>query len=495
VAKKIIWEPSRTLHEFRLLPGLTTPECVHEQISLKTPLVYTKEGERPFILNTPLISAAMQSVSGERMGIALAREGGLAFVYCSQAIESQAAMIKTIKNHKAGFVVPRTVHRGATIHELYQLSQEHQCSIFPVIDDNGLFLGLITKNDYDRKKHATMHVTERMIPREQLEVGIEVTDLKTANNLLVETHQSVLPIVDKNNRLLYLVFRKDLRGHLGRPNEVVDSKKRLLSAAAINTHDYKERVPALVEAGVDVLALDSSDGFSFYQKETLEWMTSNYPDIPVIGGNIITPEGFNYLVESGARGIKVGMGGGSICITQEQKGTGRGLATSVIEVVKARDAYFKKTGKYIPVWADGGIGTAKEITIALALGADGVMMGRYFARMDESPTEKVTLNNRVMKPYWGEGAARAREWKNNRYHQSKFVEGVEGFVEYAGKLKENLDETLAKIRSSMSSCGCGTIQEFHEKAELEIVSALSIREGMVHDVYLPNPENSAYNYN
>jgi IMP dehydrogenase len=283
--------------------------------------------------------------------------------------------------------------------------------------------------------------------------------------------------------------------HLDNPHELVDDRKRLLSAAAVNTHDYSERVPALVDAGVDILSIDSSDGFSVFQQKTLLWIKEHYPELPVIGGNIITDKGFDFLVENGANAIKVGMGGGSIRITQEQKGTGRGLATAVLEVSKARDQYYEKTGKYIPVIADGGIVHAKDIVIALALGADYVMLGRYFARMEESPTQKVTINNKVMKSYWGEGAARASQWKAIRYHHTKFAEGVEGFVEYAGKLRDNLDETLAKIKASLSSCGVSNIEELHEKAELELVSPLSIREGKVHDIYLPENDRDYYSMN
>lgn len=488
MAQEIIFEPSRTLMEFRLLPGETTPECTIDQISLRTPLVYTESDGEAFCLNTPIVAAAMQSVSGVRLGIELAKQGGVAFIYCSQPIERQAEMIRAIKTHKAGFVEPETVAPDLTINELSDLSQRKGFATFPVVDDNGSLLGLITKNDYEVSRHGQLKVSDRMVERKQIVAGVEVEELKEANALLVDSHQPVLPMVDGKNKLRHLVFRKDIRDHLDNPYEVVDEAKRLRAAAAINTHDYAERVPALVEAGVDVLAIDASDGYSFFQKKTLQWMKEHYPDLPVIGGNVITGEGFDFLVQAGARAVKVGMGGGSICITQEQKGTGRGLATAIIKVSNARDAYFRRSGRYIPLVADGGIIMAKDVVIALALGADYVMMGRYFARMDESPTEKVRINNRVMKPYWGEGAARARHWKAARYHQMKFVEGVEGFVEYAGRLRDNLDETLAKIRASFSSGGVRSIPELHDKAVLELVSALSIREGQVHDIYHPGGE-------
>jgi IMP dehydrogenase len=483
MAKEIKLEPSRTLMEFRLLPGLTTGEHNPKDISLRTPLVYSADNNKKYYLNIPLVSAAMQSVSGAQMGIELARLGGAAFIFCSQTPAQQAEMISKIKHHKAGFVIPQTVHPDMLIEEMYKLRKKTGYSTFPVVDNQNVFMGLISKWDYDISLHSQASVGQRMIPKQLVEVGYNITNLKEANNILLESHKSVLPILDDQGKLISIVFRKDITDQLENPLEVHDEKKRLLAVAAINTHDYEQRVPALVAAEVDVIAIDSSDGHTEYQKTTLQWMHQNYPQIPVIAGNIITRAGFRFLVEAGAAAVKVGMGGGSICITQEQKGTGRGLATSIVEVVKERAAYYQETGKYIPVIADGGVTSTKDITIALALGADYVMMGRYFARMEESPTEKIVVNNRVMKPYWGEGSARAQAWKAKRYNQGKFVEGVEGLVEYSGHLRDNLDETLMKIKSAMGTCGAKNLEEFHQNARLELVSALSIREGRVHDIY------------
>ncbi len=481
MARRIHMEPSRTLTEFRLLPGLTTQETSIDQISLSSPLVL-RPGGGGVTLKLPVVAAAMQSVSGPRMGIELAKLGGAAVIFCSQSIEDEAAMVAKIKAHKAGFVEPRTVGPETPLREVDALRRQEGFSTFPVVDDDGRLLGLITRRDYDARIHSDVPAKERMVPRAQLDVGIGITDLEAANALLIEGHRSVLPIVDRQDRLLSLVFRKDIEDHLDNPDQVVDEKKRLLGVAAINTHDFHDRVPALVEAGVDVLVIDSSDGHSAFHRDALEWIRRRVPGLPVVGGNIITGEGFDYLVASGAGAVKVGMGGGSICITQEQKGTGRGLATAIMKVVEARDRHEARTGVHIPVIADGGIVNSKDVVIALALGADAVMMGRFFARMEESPTETVRINDRVMKPYWGEGSARAREWSPARYRQAAFVEGVEGFVEYAGKLRDNLDLLASKVKAALASCGCRTIAELHERAELELVSALSIREGKVHDI-------------
>lgn len=486
MARKINYEPSRTLMEFRLLPGHTTASSRIENISLRTPLVSTAVSNKKFYLNTPLVAAAMQSVSGTTMGIELAKCGGLAFIYCSQAIEEQAAMVKAVKKYKAGFVVPTTIGPEASIAELHSIRLATGFNTFPVIESSGKFLGIITRNDYDVNRHGSLRVTERMVPAEQFVCAYNVKNLKDANNILMDSHQSVLPVLTENEELKFLVFRKDITDHLDNPLQVVDERKRLLTGAAVNTHDYRERVAALYEAGLDVLTIDSSDGYTDFQKEAISWIKQEYPELPVIGGNVVTSEGFRFLVDCGAQAVKVGMGSGSICITQEQKGTGRGLATAIIKVAEERDAYLQETGIYIPICADGGIVNSKDMSMALALGADYVMMGRYFARMEESPTEKVMINNRVMKPYWGEGSNRAREWKQQRYHQAKFAEGVEGFVEYAGKLKDNLDVSISKIKATMSTCGVTTIEELHEKAELELVSSLSIREGKVHDIFVPD---------
>jgi len=480
MARRIEYEPSRTLTEFRLLPGLTTPETSVETVSLDTSLARNGDGIVP--LKAPVVAAAMQSVSGVRMGVELAKLGGAAFVFCSQTAEEQAAMVARIKSHKAGFVEPRTVNPSTKLREVETLRRDAGYSTFPVVGRDGRLLGLITRRDYDARIHADLPASERMIPRDQLDVGVGITDLAEANALLIEGHRAVLPIVDGDDRLLYLVFRKDIEDHLDNPDMVSDARKRLLSVAAINTHDASDRLPALVEAGVDVVSIDSSDGYSTYQRDTIEWIRGRYEDLPVIGGNVITGAGFEYLAASGAGAVKVGMGGGSICITQEQKGTGRGLATAIIDVVAERDRYAQETGQYVPIIADGGIVTSKDVIVALALGADVVMMGRYFARMDESPTEKIQINGRIMKPYWGEGSARAREWSPARYRHAAFVEGVEGFVEYAGKLRDNLPPLLSKLRAAMASCGCRTLAELRENAELEIASALSIREGKVHDI-------------
>ena len=490
---KVLSDISRTFSEFLLLPNLTTKECIPENVSLKTPLVKFKKGEEPAIsLNVPFTSAIMQAVSGVEMGISLAREGGIAFIYGSQSIENQAKMVHDVKKNKAGFVISDSnVKAEATLQEVIALIEKTGHSTVMITEDgteNGKFLGLVTDKDYRLARDNTSDpISKFMTKKEDLVFALEGISLKEANDLIWEHKISCLPILDQNDMLKYLVFRKDYDDRKNNVNSLLDEEKRYIVGAGINTRDYRERVPALVNAGVDVLCIDSSDGYSVWQKETIDFIREMYGDSVKIGaGNVVDKEGFRYLAEAGADFIKVGVGGGSICITRETKGIGRGQASALMDVCQERDAYFKETGIYIPVCSDGGIVHDYHITLALAMGADFVMMGRYFARFDESPSKIVKKNGSFYKEYWGEGSNRARNWQ--RYdlggNKSKltFEEGVDSYIPYAGSLKKNLASTIEKIKSTMCNCGSISIKDFHDKARLTLVSAVSIREGGAHDV-------------
>ena len=327
-----------------------------------------------------------------------------------------------------------------------------------------------------------------MTPFSKLIVGELGISLKEANQIIWDHKLNTLPIIDKDQKLAYFVFRKDYDNHRENPNEISGADKKLLVGAGINSRDYMERVPALVEAGVDVLCIDSSDGYSEWQYETLQWIKKEYGDKVKVGaGNVVDREGFLYLVKAGADFIKVGIGGGSICITREQKGIGRGQATALIDVAMARDEYKEQTGIYIPICSDGGLVHDYHMVLALAMGADFLMMGRYFARFDESPTKKLRIGNNFVKEYWGEGSNRAQNWQ--RYDMGgsaslKFEEGVDSYVPYAGKMKDNLNLTLGKIKATMCSCGAVTIPELQKNAKITLVSSTSIVEGGAHDVIL-----------
>ena len=490
----IIEDISRTFNEYLLIPGLTTRDCNPDAVSLRTPLVKFRKGEQSKIsLNIPFVSAIMQSVSDSNMAIALAKNGGLSFIFGSQSIDSQAEMVRKVKKHKAGFVVSdANLTPEHTLRDVIEIKERTGFSTIGITHDgtpNGKLLGMVTSRDYrPSRTPLDTKIKDIMTPFEKLVVGKEGINLDEANDIIWDNKVNALPIIDDEQRLKYFVFRKDYDNHKDNPNELLDEHKRLLVGAGINSRDYAERVPKLIEAGVDVLCIDSSDGFSVYQAETIKYIRDNYGDTVKVGaGNIVDAEGFNYLAEAGADFIKVGIGGGSICITREQKGIGRGQATALIEVAKARDEYYNKTGVYIPICSDGGIVQDYHMSLALAMGADFLMMGRYFARFDESPTKKLLIGGNYVKEYWGEGSNRARNWQ--RYDMGgktgmKFEEGVDSYVPYAGKLKDNLEITLGKIKSTMCSCGSTTIAKFKETAKITLVSSTSIIEGGAHDVIL-----------
>ena len=497
---KILPDISRTFNEFLLLPNLTTEKCVPSNVSLRTPLVKFRRGEEPkYSANVPMVSAIMQSVSGEKMGVALAREGGLAFIFGSQSIEDQATMVYHVKKHKAGFVISDSnVKSGTSLKDVLSLSKKTGHSTVIVTDDGtptGKFLGIVTNKDYRiSRDNLDAPIDDYMTRKENVIWAKKGISLSEANDIIWEHKLNCLPILTEEGNLKYLVFRKDYEERKNNPNSLLDENKRYIVGAGINTRDYEQRIPALVDAGVDILCMDSSDGYSVWQKNTIDFVRSKYgEDVKIGAGNVVDREGFRYLAEAGADFIKVGVGGGSICITRETKGIGRGQASALMDVVDERNKYYEETGIYIPVCSDGGIVYDHHITLALAMGADFVMMGRYFARFDESPTRVVKVGNNYVKEYWGEGSNRARNWQ--RYdlgegNKLSFEEGVDSYIPYAGPLKENLDITISKIKSTMCNCGATTIKELQDNARLTLVSEVSISEGGAHDVMLKEIDHS-----
>lgn len=489
---KYINEPSHTFNEYLLIPGYSSAQAIPANVSLKTPLVRYKKGEEPAIsMNIPMVSAIMQSVSGDKLAIALAREGGVSFIYGSQSVEDEAAMVARAKNYKAGFVrSDSNISPEDTLADIIALKERTGHSTVAVTEDGtegGRLLGIVTSRDYRVSRMSPdVKVKEFMTPFNKLITAPEGITLKEANDIIWDNKLNSLPIINKEQKLCYFVFRKDYDSHKANPAELLDGKKRYVIGAGINTRDYAERVPALVDAGADVLCIDSSEGFSEWQKITLNWIREKYGDSVKVGaGNVVDAEGFRFLADCGADFVKVGIGGGSICITRETKGIGRGQATALIEVCRERDKYFEETGVYVPVCSDGGIVYDHHITLALAMGADFVMLGRYFARFDESPTNKVIIGGNYFKEYWGEGSQRARNWQRYDLGGEKklsFEEGVDSYVPYAGKLKDNVAITLSKVKSTMCNCGALTIRELQQKAKITLVSATSIVEGGAHDV-------------
>ncbi|MBE6116260.1 MAG: IMP dehydrogenase [Erysipelotrichaceae bacterium] len=491
-------EESHTFNEYLLIPGYTDENCIPANVSLETPLVkYRPDVEEPAIkMNIPMVSAIMQSVSGDRMAIALAKEGGISFIYGNQSIASQAEMVAKVKSYKAGFVVSDSnIRPESTIQDVVNLLRETGHSTMAVTEDgtaHGKLVGVVTSRDYRiNRMSMDTKVSEFMTPFDSLVYAREGITLSEANDMIWDHKLNTLPVIDENQNLCYFIFRKDYDSHKENPNELLDNNKRYVVGAGINTRDFMERVPALINAGADVLCIDSSEGFTVWQERTIKWIRENYGDTVKVGaGNVVDEEGFRFLVNAGADFVKIGIGGGSICITRETKGIGRGQATAVISVEKARRKYFEETGIYVPICSDGGIVYDYHIALALAMGADFVMLGRYFARFDESPTNKLMINGNYVKEYWGEGSNRARNWQ--RYESDghlSFEEGVDSYVPYAGRLKDNVAVTTYKIKSTMCNCGALTIKEFQEKAKLTLVSSTSIVEGGAHDVIVKNKDN------
>ena len=495
-------EPSRTFGEYLLVPGYSSAQCIPDAVSLKTPLVKYRKGEEecPLTMNIPMISAIMQAVSGEKLAIALAKQGGVSFIYGSQSIESEAAMVARVKSYKKGFVTSDSnLSPENTLADVLALKQRTGHSTVAITEDgtaNGKLVGIVASRDYRVSRMSTdVKVKEFMTPLEKLVTApADTTTLKEANDIIWDNKINSLPLLDAEGRLKYIVFRKDYDSHKENVNELLDKNKSYVVGAGINTRDYAERVPALVNAGVDVLCIDSSEGFSEWQSRTIGWIREHYGDSVKVGaGNVVDREGFRFLAEAGADFVKVGIGGGSICITRETKGIGRGQATAVIEVAKARDEYYKETGVYVPICSDGGIVHDYHMTLALAMGADFLMLGRYFARFDESPTNKVRVNGAYMKEYWGEGSNRARNWQRYDLRGAatlRFEEGVDSYVPYAGSLADGVNVTLYKVKSTMCNCGALSIPELQEKARLTVVSSTSIVEGGSHDVVLKNSSNN-----
>lgn len=499
MVKEIIgWEPEyqRSLDELLLGTGKIKKGTDLFSVDLTTPLLkYKRGGKSRLELKTPLLSAAMQAVTGPRMVMEMAKIGGVGLIYWSQLPKEEAEMVREVKRHKAGFVVPDVFSLEDSLELVQKTIDVKGYSTFPITNNgrpNDELIGYLTENDFYLGKHKGLKVKDRMIGLKDIvfarlddildNEGRE--DLNKANDFLLESHHGSLPIVDNKMRLRYVVFRRDARENLEKPWQLLDEKKRLVCGAAINTYDYEERVPLLIEAGADFLAIVTSQALSDYVEDTLEYMEDTNPDFPVLTGNVIDGEGFNFLAENGTDAVLAGMGSSRICSTKEQIRVGSGQANAVRAVAKARDKWLEKTDQYIPIISDGGVKTSGDITTALALGADAVMVGGYIIGTEESNSELLTRIINVNgvpvgyshKEYWGEGSERAKAWSPMRYGHELFEEGFVTEVPYVGSLTPYLLESLAKVREGMRKAGCYTIDELHKNSVIKVVSEVSRKE-------------------
>jgi len=513
----ILPELSTVYSEYLLVPQRKKIDCTPETVDLSAPLrafnydpAKSWGDQDSFWLNTPFMVAAMQATSDHEMGIATAREGCITTINCSRSIESEAEAIEKTKRSRGGFVVPQVLNPEMPIPEVAKISQQTGYDRFPVTEDgtsNGRVVGLLTTDFYDEHTHAQLRVKDRMITNDpnakwQYEtLSRHVTldseigdDLSSANRFMREESRTrMLILVDGNGNLRRAVFMKDVDEHnRHRKTELIDEQKRYKVAAAVNTRDFKKRVPAIIKAGADLLVIDASQGHDEWQEETLRWIRKKYADVPVISGNYVTPDGFDFAVRNGAHAVKVGIGPGSICTTRERLRLGLGQATAVKMIADRRDQYFLATGIHVPIIADGGVVNLSDITIAFALGADVVMMGRFFAGYHESPTELETIDVEakqggkfpmLAKPYWGEGSERAKRWRTGRYDQNEISEGIEGYVPYKGMLNDNLPKDIRELKIAMARGGYASIRDLQKHAKYAQQTEGSMREGSPHDIF------------
>ncbi len=475
---------SRSLQEYRLLPGYTPAEGGVDRVSLNTR--FCRSGQGFMTLQTPFVSAAMQAVTNARIAIAVAQLGGIGVVPVSQKTEQQCAVVDAVKRYKAGFQHDlRTLAPTQTLGEVCELIRQTGYTTYPVTDTglfHGRLLGVLTDKDFDPRNDLSLTVADRM--RKDVQVGVQVESLDEANRIMIRYGRGFLPVVSEEGTLQSVVFKKDRDKHLRHPMETIGANRRLRVAAAVSTHpEDLERIQQLLVHDVDALVIDASNGHTQYQADTLAYIKSQ-TDIPVIAGNIVTARGFGFLVQAGADAVKVGMGIGSGCTTQEVRGTGRGQATALLEISRARTEHALKTGSYIPLIADGGIASSNELAVALALGADSVMLGNLLARFAESPGRVVrATGGDYVKEYWMEGSRRAH---NNRRYQSDsagfFEEGIEGWVPYAGSVYDGLPQLATRLRASLATCGCRNIEQLHQEAVLEVQSESSLRASAVNSM-------------
>ncbi len=476
------------------LPGYIKRDLSPDSIDISSPLVKFIPGKtEPTIrLGIPIISAAMQSVSGQNMAIALARLGGLAAIYCSQTVEEQAEIVKAVKRHKGAFIEPEVVSPDDSIFYVAERMQRTGYSKFFVTDNrdqHGILFGVITDNDFDPELHNGLKISDRMQPVTKLDVVYhdEVGhDVKQANVKAKSSHNSALPVIYRDGRLRDVIFRKDIRDHREYKTELIDDMKRLRVIAAVNTHDYEDRIPAVVDSGADLILIDTSQGWTDHVADTSHFALKKYPGISIIGGNVVTADGFNFLVKDcGVHSVKAGMGIASICITPEQIGVARSQDRAIEDVAKARDKYFEETGEYVPIVADGGVRSVRDMVVALALGADSIMAGKFFAGTNESPTEINYKFSPPKKPYWGEGSQRAKNWRERRGYNLEFDEGIDAWVDYVGPLEPYLTRAMEQLKAGTRKAGCRTIDEMHRNAVVETISEEEVGS---HGVYLEKRE-------
>lgn len=470
---KIIKE-AITFDDVLLVPQKS--EVLPHEVSLKTKL--TKKIE----LNIPILSAAMDTVTEARLAIAIAREGGLGFIHKNMTIEEQAAEVDKVKRNESGMITdPITLHRDSTLLDADTIMGKYKISGLPVVEDDGTLVGIITNRDLKYRKNLDQKV-EDIMTKENLITAPEGTTLEEAKEILLENRIEKLPIVDENNKLKGLITIKDIDKAEEFPFACKDKRGRLRVGAAVGVGaDTLDRVEALVKAGVDIITVDSAHGHSKGVLETVKKIRTKFPELDIIGGNIVTKEAALDLVEAGATAVKVGVGPGSICTTRVVAGVGVPQLTAVNDVYEA----LKGTG--IGVIADGGIKLSGDIVKALAAGANCVMVGGLLAGTDEAPGEEIIYEGRKFKIYVGMGSMAAMQrGSKDRYFQNnakKLVpEGIEGKVAYKGSLSDVIFQMCGGIRAGMGYCGTPTIDDLIKNGKFVKITGAGLKESHPHDI-------------
>lgn len=469
-----------TFDDVLLVPQYS--EILPKEVSLKTRITRNIE------LNIPFVSAAMDTVTEDQMAINMALHGGIGVVHKNCDPDTQAAIVERVKRFENGFILdPLVLSPDDLIQDVIEIRDGHGFKAVPITADGTLHskvVGLITRNDYLKHKHANLKVAERMRPIDQLLTAEAPLELSAANDILEESKHSKLLILNSDGTLYALMTRKDIEKNEDYPMAAKDSKKRLLVAAAVGpAANMEERVSKLVEAGADVLVVDTAHGHSKGVIDTVAYVKKNYPKIDVIGGNIATPEAAEALIKAGADGVKVGIGPGSICTTRVVAGVGVPQLSAVMNTA----GYCRKKG--IPVIADGGVKYSGDAAKALAGGASVVMIGSLLAGTEESPGEIIYAGGKTYKYYRGMGSIAAmQQGGKERYAQSNVAndklvpEGIEGKVLLKGKASAELFQLCGGVRSSMGYCGAPTIADYQDKAQFVQITAPGLRESHPHDV-------------
>ena len=482
--KKIVLE-GLTFDDVLLIPQASS--VLPNEVSLKTKL--TKKLE----LNVPVLSAAMDTVTESQLAIAMAREGGIGFIHKNMTIERQAEEVSKVKRYESGMITnPITLGANATLEEALELMRNYKISGLPVVDGEGNLKGIITNRDLKYREDLSLKV-EEIMTKENLVTAYVGTTLDEAKNILLEHRIEKLPIVE-GSKLRGLITIKDIDNIINYPNAAKDSQGRLRVGAAVGVGpDAVRRVAALVEAGVDIITVDSAHAHSKGVVDRIREIRSEFPELDIIGGNIVTKEAALDLIEAGVDAVKVGIGPGSICTTRVIAGVGVPQISAIIDVASVC------TEKGIGVIADGGIKLSGDVVKAIAAGADCVMLGGLLAGTDEAPGEEILYNGRKYKTYAGMGSIAAmKRGSSDRYFQlesatEKLVpEGIESMVPHKGALKDTVYQLCGGLRSGMGYCGTSTIEELKIKGKFVKITGAGLAESHPHDVIITK-ESPNYN--